>query len=84
MPFEVILTDSFLKDVRKLKHKELEQQALEKLCSLEDYPGRNKRLRFELKEYYCLRVGKLRILYRVVGSQVIVEVLVLGHKYEGV
>ena len=41
MSFEVILTDSFLKEIRRLKNKSLEDQILEKLKELEENPERN-------------------------------------------
>jgi mRNA-degrading endonuclease RelE of RelBE toxin-antitoxin system len=82
MSYEVILTDSFLKDIRALKNKSLENRVLEKLKDLEENPERNKRLRHDLKDYHRLRVGKLRILYTIQGNKVYVEVLVKGHKYE--
>lgn len=82
MSYEVILTDSFLKDLRKLKNKPLEEQVLNKLKELEEFPERNKKLMYDLNEYYRLRVGKLRILYTLKGDKAFVEVLVIGHKYE--
>lgn len=84
MSYEVILTDSFLKDLKKLKNKALEEQILNKLQELEEYPERNKKLMHDLKDYYRIRVGKLRVLYIVQGNEVYVEVLVVGHKYEEV
>ncbi|MAG91205.1 hypothetical protein CMO83_03910 [Candidatus Woesearchaeota archaeon] len=84
MNYEVVLTDSFLKDLKKLKNKALEDQVLSKLHELEEKPERNKRLHYDLKDYYRIRVGKLRILYTIQGSKVYVEVLVTGHKYEEV
>ena len=84
MIYEVILTDSFLKDLKKLKSKILEEQVLNKLRELEDFPERNKKLMYDLKDYYRIRVGKLRVLYIIAGNKVYVEVLVIGHKYEDV
>jgi len=84
MSDEVILTDSFLKDLKKLKNKPLEEQVLNKLKELEEFPERNKRLMYDLQNYYRIRVGKLRILYTIRGNKVYVEVLVTGHKYEEV
>ena len=51
MIYEVILTDSFLKDLRKLKNNVLEEQVLNKLQELENYPQRNKKLMYDLKDY---------------------------------
>ena len=68
--------------MKKLKDKSLEDQALEKLKELEEYPDRNKKLKYDLKDYYRIRIGKLRILYIIQGNKVYVEVLVKGHKYE--
>ena len=82
MSFEVILTDSFLKEIRRLKNKSLEDQILEKLKELEENPERNKKLRHDLKDYRRLRIGKLRVLYTTKGDKVYVEVLVKGHKYK--
>ena len=84
MSYEVILTDSFLKDLNKLKNKSIEEQVLSKLQELEENPERNKRLQYDLKNYYRIRVGKLRILYTIQGNKIYVEVLVRGHKYEEV
>lgn len=81
MSYEVILTDSFLKDLKKLKNKTLEGQVLNKLRELEVFPERNKKLMYDLKDYYRIRVGKLRVLYTIADKKVYVEVLVLGHKY---
>ena len=39
---------------------------------------------YDLKNYYRMRVGKLRILYTIQEDNVFVEVLVAGHKYEEV
>jgi mRNA-degrading endonuclease RelE of RelBE toxin-antitoxin system len=84
MSYGVILTDSFLKAVRRLKNKSLEDQVLEKLRELEENSERNKKLRHDLKDYYRLRIGKLRVLYTIKGNKVYVEVLVKGHKYKEV
>ena len=72
----------FLTDLKKLKNKPLEEQVLSKLQELEEYPQRNKRLMYDLKDYYRIRVGKLRVLYTIQENNVFVEVLVMGHKYE--
>ena len=82
MRYEVALTDSFLKDLHKLKNKALEGQVLSKLQELEEKADRNKRLQYDLKDYYRLRVGKLRILYTINSNKVYVEVLIRGHNYE--
>ena len=84
MNYEVILTDSFLKDLKKLKNKLLEDRVLNKLRELEENPERNKKLQYELKDYYRIRIGKLRVLYTIISNKVYVEVLVRGHKYEEV
>lgn len=81
MDYEVNLTESFLRDLRKLKNSWLENQILNKLKELEQSPERNKRLKYGLKDYYRIRIGKLRILYTVKDDKVYVEVLVKGHKY---
>ena len=82
MSYEVILSDSFLKDLKKLKNKALEDQVSHKLIELEKNPERNKKLRHDLKDYRRLRIGKLRVLYTTKGDKVYVEVLVKGHKYK--
>ena len=43
MIYKVILTDSFLKNLSKLRNKSLEKQVLSKLLELEENPERNKR-----------------------------------------
>ena len=82
MKYEVILTDSFLKDLRKLRNKSLQDQILKKLLELEENPERNKRLRYELNDYYRLRIGKIRVLYSINGDKVYIEVLVKDHRYD--
>ena len=82
MSYEVVLTDSFLKELNKLKNKSIEEQVLSKLQELEENPERNKKLQYDLKNYYRIRVGKLRVLYTIQDNKVYVEVLVRGHKYE--
>ena len=84
MSYEVVLTDSFLKELNKLKSKSIEEQVLFKLQEFEENPERNKRLQYDLKNYYRIRVGKLRVLYTILSNRVYVEVLVSGHKYEEV
>ena len=84
MNYEVILTDSFLKDLKKLKNKTLEEQVLIKIRELEENPERNKKLQYELKDYYRIRIGKLRVLYTIISNKVYAEALVRGHKYEEV
>ena len=49
MSYEVILTDSFLKDLKKLKNKALEEQVLIKLLELEENPEKFKIIKFMLK-----------------------------------
>jgi len=58
MIYEVVLTDSFLKDLKKLM--------------------------YDLKDYYRIRIGKLRVLYTIQNGKVYVEAVVRGHKYEEV
>lgn len=84
MSYEVVLTDSFLKEVKKLGNKGFEEQLFNKIKELEQSPERNKRLKYDLKNYYGLRIGKLRVLYTIKDNIVYVEVLVKGHKYREV
>lgn len=81
MSYEVILSDSFLKDLKKLKDEALEDRVSHKLIELEKNPERNKKLKYDLKDYHRLRIEKLRILYTIESNKVFVEVLVREHKY---
>lgn len=82
MKINVILTNTFLKSIEKIKDKTVENQILQKLTELENTPELGKKLKYGLKGYYQLRIGKTRILYTIKGNKIFVEILVRKHKYK--
>jgi len=67
MAYEILRTDTFARDLKKLDKKTADQirKALHRII---DQPGRQKPLK-GLPGYYRLRVGVYRIIYKLEGNK---------------
>jgi mRNA-degrading endonuclease RelE of RelBE toxin-antitoxin system len=79
--YKVSVPETFRKEVENLKNKNLEQIIYKKLKTLEEDADKYPHARHELREYRKLRIGKLRILYEIVGDVVYPKKLIKRHKY---
>jgi len=79
--YKVSVPETFRKEVENLKNKNLEQIIYEKLKTLEEDADKYPHARHELRKYRKLRIGKLRILYEIVGDVVYPKKLIKRHKY---
>lgn len=81
MVFRVLLAREFNKAFEAVGDGKVERQIEKKLLELKDHPERFKPLRYSLKGYRSIRVGGLRILFRIEGKTVYVLSLVKDHGY---
>jgi len=79
--YKVIVPETFQKEVEKLRNKNLEQVIYKKLKTLEVDADKYPHARHELRKYRKLRIGKLRVLYEIVGDVVYPKKLIKRHKY---
>ena len=79
--YKVSVPETFRKEVENLKNKNLEQIIYKKLKTLEEDADKYPHARHELRKYRKLRIGKLRILYEIVGDVVYPKKLIKRHKY---
>lgn len=79
--YKVIVPETFQREVEKLRNKNLEHIIYKKLKTLEVDADKYPHARHELRKYRKLRIGKLRILYEIVGDVVYPKKLIKRHKY---
>ena len=82
MSYKILPTKEFERDLNKLD-KFLQSQIKEKSEKVAENPERYKHLRFDLKNFCRIRIGRLRIIFRydVQKQELYLEKIVFGHKY---
>ena len=65
MKFKIIPTKQFAKDFKKIKDKGIQQAIKDKTEEVSYNPTRYKRLHYDLKDSFRIRVGSYRIIYSV-------------------
>ena len=69
---EIIFSDSFKKDFRKIKDKAVRLRVINHLKKLGNLPESGKPLQYDLKNHRTVRVPPFRIIYRLEKGKIIV------------
>jgi addiction module RelE/StbE family toxin len=70
---EILFSDEFRKDFKKLKDKELRLRIIKILKKLAEQPEAGKPLKRDLKLHRSLRIPPFRIIYRIKGNKLIIN-----------
>ena len=79
MPYQVIITESAQKSLRKLD-KKIRDNIFNKLESLKEHPHIGKPLSANLSGFWSLRVGDYRVIYQIKNNELIILVIGIGHR----
>jgi len=84
MSYKILATRQFSIDFKKLKDRKTQQTIKNKFEEVSQDPTRYKRLHYDLKGSFRLRVGPFRILYSIDESkqEIYLEKIVFGHQYK--
>jgi len=75
--YNLVFTKEFLGRLKELD-RQVQVRMLKEIKILEENPFAGKRLRGHLSELLSLRIGDYRILYQILGNQIIVRTV--GHR----
>ena len=83
MSYKILPTKQFSTDFEKLKYKKTQETIKKKIVEVSKDPTRYKRLHYELKGSFRIRIGAYRIIYSVDESkkELYLEKVVFDHKY---
>jgi len=83
MSYKILPTKQFSVDFNKLKAKKTQDKIKAKIEDVSEDPTRYKRLHYELKGSFRLRIGSYRIIYSIDESkkELYLEKIVHDHKY---
>jgi len=70
---EIIFSDEFKKDFKKIKNKSLLLNLLKHIQKLSEFPESGKPLRYELKNHRSIRIKPFRIIYRLENDKIIIN-----------
>jgi mRNA interferase RelE/StbE len=76
MPVSTLKVPTDVRDVIRRLHPELKRKLRAALTDILSDPSCGKALKEELEGYWSLRVGRSRIIYRIVG--IVVEIVAVG------
>ena len=83
MSYNILPTKQFSVDFNKLKDKKTQETIKKKIENVSEDPRRYKRLHYELKDSFRIRIGPYRIIYSIKESkkEMYLEKIVFDHKY---
>lgn len=83
MPFKIFPTKEFEKDFKKLGDRRIQDAIKKKIEEVSIDPSRYKRLHYDLKGSFRIRIGSLRIVYSFNEEkrEMYPEKIIFGHKY---
>ena len=83
MSYNILPTKQFSVDFNKLKDKKTQETIKKKIKNVSEDPMRYKRLHYELKDSFRIRIGPYRIIYSIDESkkEMYLEKIVFDHKY---
>ena len=83
MRYNILPTKQFSVDYNKLKDKNTQETIKKKIENVSEDPTRHKRLHYELKDSFRIRIGPYRIIYSIDESkkEMYLEKIVFDHKY---
>ena len=70
---EIIFSDEFKKDFKKIKNKDLRIKIIKQIRKIEENPEVGKPLRNVMKNHKVLRVHPFRIIYRIEQDKLIIN-----------
>jgi len=70
---EIIFSEEFRKDFKKIKDKTLRLRILKQLKKIADLPEVGKPLKYELKNHRSIRIPPFRIIYRFEENRIIIN-----------
>ncbi len=70
---EIIFSDEFKKDFRKIKDKEIRLKIIKQIKKLSEQPESGKPLKHDLKNHRSLRIPPFRIIYRFENQKIILN-----------
>lgn len=83
MSYKILPTKQFSIDFEKLRNKKTKETIKKKIWKVSQDPSRYKRLHYELKGSFRIRIGSYRIIYSIDKSkkEIYLEKIVFDHKY---
>ena len=70
---EIIFSDDFKKEFRKIKDKTARLRIIKQLKKLSETPETGKPLRYNLKNHRSVRITPFRIVYRIEQNKIIIN-----------
>lgn len=70
---EIIFSDEFKKDFKKIKDKTTRIKIIKQLKKLAEMPEAGKPLMYDLKNHRSIRVAPFRIIYRLESDKIIIN-----------
>jgi addiction module RelE/StbE family toxin len=70
---EIIFSDNFKKEFKKIKDKNTRLKIIKQLKKLSKQPGAGKQLKYELKNHRSVRIPPYRIIYRLEQEKIIIN-----------
>jgi mRNA-degrading endonuclease RelE of RelBE toxin-antitoxin system len=85
MNYKILPTKQFSIDFEKLRNKKTKETIKKKIWEVSQDPSRYKRLHYELKGSFRIRIGSYRIIYSIDKSkkEMYLEKIIFDHKYRG-
>ena len=83
MSYNILPTKQFSKDFKRIKDKKFERAIKSKIEEVSQDPKRYKRLHYELKGSFRVRIGSFRVLYSIneKKKEMYLEKIIFDHKY---
>ena len=73
LTMEIIFSDEFKKDFKKLKDKTTRLKIIKQLKKLSEQPEAGKPLKYDLKNHRSVRIPPFRIIYRIEKERIIIN-----------
>ncbi len=70
---EIIFSEEFKKDFKKIKYKSIRLKIINHLKKLAKLPESGKPLKYELKNHRSIRIPPFRIIYRLESNKIIIN-----------
>ncbi|MBU2633856.1 MAG: type II toxin-antitoxin system RelE/ParE family toxin [Nanoarchaeota archaeon] len=70
---QIIFSDEFKKDFKKIKDKSTRLKIIKQIKKLGQMPKSGKPLKYNLKNHRSVRIPPFRIIYRIDGNNIIIN-----------
>jgi len=83
MSYKILPTKQFSNDFKKIKDRKMQESIKNKIEEVSNDPTRCKRLHYDLKGSFRIRIGPFRIIYSIdeKNKEMYLEKIVFRHKY---